>query len=64
MFSFLKSNPKKKLETQHAQLLEKAVEAQRNGKIELYGQIMTKAEELLKEIEKIEQNEKANSASR
>ncbi|WP_370249446.1 DUF6435 family protein, partial [Thalassolituus sp.] len=31
MFSFLKRNPVKKLEKQHAALLEHAMQAQRNG---------------------------------
>ncbi len=54
MFSFLKSDPKKKLAAEHARLLKEAVDAQRNGKIELYGQLMTQAEEVLKELEALE----------
>ena len=54
MFSFFKSDPKKKLSEEHARLLKEAVDAQRNGKIELFGQLMTQAEEVLKKLEALE----------
>jgi hypothetical protein len=51
MFGFLKSDPIKKLEKKYSQLMEKAVEAQRNGNIELYSKLSFESEEVLKEIE-------------
>lgn len=54
MFSFLKSNPIEKLEKKYRDLTEKAVHAQRNGNIELYSQLTFEAEEIVKEIEKLE----------
>ncbi len=54
MLGWLKSDPVKKLKAEHAKLLERGVEAQRNGKIELYGQLMTEAEELWKKIDALE----------
>ena len=54
MFGFLKANPVKKLEKEYARLMSKAVDAQRNGNIELYAKLSTEADKILKEIEKIE----------
>ncbi|MDQ4426364.1 DUF6435 family protein, partial [Thalassolituus sp.] len=45
MFSFLKSDPTKKLRKQHATLLEKAMHAQRSGDIRTYSKLSTEAEE-------------------
>lgn len=56
MFSFLKSDPVKKLEKQRAQLLEKAMQAQRSGDIRTYSQLMSQAEELYKEIQTLEKS--------
>ena len=58
MFGFLKGDPKKKLEEEYAKLLTQAVEAQRNGKIELYGELTVKSEEVLKKIEDLENKKK------
>lgn len=54
MFGFLKANPVKKLEKEYARLMSQAVDAQRNGNIELYAKLSTEADKILKEIEKIE----------
>ncbi|MBY0515876.1 MAG: Lacal_2735 family protein [Bacteriovoracaceae bacterium] len=54
MFNFLKKDPKKKLEEEYAKLLTQAVDAQRNGKIELYAQLTVQSEEILKKIEVLE----------
>lgn len=54
MFGLFKGDPKKKLEEEYARLLTQAVEAQRNGKIELYGELTVKSEEVLKKIEDLE----------
>ncbi len=54
MFGLFKGDPKKKLEEEYARILTQAVEAQRNGEIELYGEITVKSEEVLKKIEDLE----------
>lgn len=51
MFGFLKSDPKKKLEQEYAKLTEAAMQAQRNGNIELYAELSQKAEEVGKRID-------------
>lgn len=55
MFSLFKSDPLKKLNKQYSAMLEKAMHAQRNGDIKSYSLLTNEAEQLLKEIEKIEQ---------
>ncbi|MBD64766.1 MAG: hypothetical protein CME62_06140 [Halobacteriovoraceae bacterium] len=57
MFGLFKSNPTKKLRKQHDLLLEKAVHAQRNGKMAEYAKLYTEADKLFKEIEKIEKDQ-------
>lgn len=54
MFSIFKSDPIKKLEKKYQQLSEDAMNAQRNGNIELYSQLTFQAEEVLKEIDSLE----------
>jgi hypothetical protein len=44
MFSFLKSDPIKKLDKEYDELLEKAMQAQRGGDIRLYSELTEKAE--------------------
>lgn len=56
MFGWFKSDPRAKLQKQYEALMGKAVEAQRNGKIELYGQLSQEAEKVLIEIKKLEQS--------
>jgi hypothetical protein len=51
MFKFLKSDPIKKLEKEYSRLMEQAVEAQRNGNIELYSRLSFESEEILKKID-------------
>ena len=53
MFSFFKSNPAKKLEKQHAILLERAMHAQRKGDIRNYSMLSLEADELYRKIEKL-----------
>lgn len=60
MFQLFKKNPIKKLNDEYSLLLKKAVDAQRNGNIELYSELSTKADKILKQIEKIE-NENLNN---
>jgi hypothetical protein len=56
MFNFLRGNPTKKLRKVHAQLTTKAVEAQRNGKIALFGELSFESEKIYKEILELEKN--------
>ena len=58
MFGLFKKKPKEKLEAAYAQKLSQAVEAQRNGKIELYAQLTVESEDILKQIEELEKAEK------
>ncbi len=51
MFGLFKKNTTKKLEKKYADLMTKAVEAQRNGNIDLYSKLSFEADEILKEIE-------------
>ena len=44
MFSFLKSDPTKKLRKTYDQILEKAMQAQRGGDIRLYSELTEQAE--------------------
>ena len=60
MFSFLKSDPTKKLRKQHAALLEQAMHAQRGGDIRTYSKLSTEAEEIYKKIQEIEESAKEN----
>ena len=54
MFGLFKGDPIKKLEKKYQQLSEEAMNAQRNGNIELYSQLTFQAEEILKEIDSLE----------
>jgi hypothetical protein len=48
MFGLFKSNPLKKLQKEYDRIMEQAVSAQRNGKLELYGELTKKAQEIEK----------------
>lgn len=50
MFNLFKGNKIKKLEKNHAKLLEKAVQAQRNGDMALFAKLSTEAQKVLDEI--------------
>jgi hypothetical protein len=54
MFSFLKSDPVKKLETKRKKLLEEAMHIQRSGDLKLYAQKMVAIDQLEKEIEALQ----------
>ncbi|MBH46627.1 MAG: hypothetical protein CME71_00495 [Halobacteriovorax sp.] len=54
MFGILKKDPKKKLQVEYEKLMKQAVEAQRNGNIELYAELTFKSEELLKRIDTLD----------
>ncbi|NJO89183.1 MAG: Lacal_2735 family protein [Chloroflexia bacterium] len=55
MFSFLKSDPAKKLESKRKKLLEEAMHVQRSGDLKLYAVKMAAIDQLEKEIEALEQ---------
>jgi hypothetical protein len=57
VFSFLKSDPTKKLKKQHTDLLGQAMQAQRNGDMRSYAKLTSEAEAVFK---KIEENESSN----
>ena len=54
MFSFLKSNPTKKLRKQYDMKLEQAMLSQRRGDIKSYSMLTAEAETLWAEIQKLE----------
>lgn len=54
MFGIFKSDPVKKLKKQHANKLEQAMHAQRNGDIRLYSQLTVEAEAIYEEIKALE----------
>jgi hypothetical protein len=58
MFGIFKKDPKAKLEAEYAKKLEEAVNAQRNGKIELYAQLTVESEEILKKIDELSTTKK------
>ena len=51
MFGLFKTDPVKKLQKQYEKIMEQAVSAQRNGKIDVYAELTKKAEDIAKEIE-------------
>jgi hypothetical protein len=54
MFSFIKSDPIKKMETKRAKLLEEAMHIQRSGDLKLYAVKMAAIDQLEKEIEALQ----------
>lgn len=54
MFSFFKKDPAGKLKKQHMQLLEKAMQAQRNGDIRKYSSLTQEADALHKQVLELE----------
>ena len=55
MFGWLKSDPLKKLQKQHSDLLSKAVDFQRKGDLKTYSEMMAQAEKLEKQMDAVEQ---------
>ena len=53
MFSFLKSDPIKKLQKQYDAKLEQAMKAQRNGDIRSYSEITAEAEKIYHDIQRL-----------
>ena len=50
MFSFLKRDPEKKIKVKIEVLYKKSVDAQRNGNLRLYGEIMTEIDKLQSQL--------------
>ena len=50
MFAFLKRDPERKLKARIDALYKESVDAQRNGKLRLYGGIMTEIDQLQKQL--------------
>ena len=53
MFNLFKKDPVEKLNQEYAKILEQAMNAQRNGNIELYSELSQKAEEIGKKIDEL-----------
>ena len=60
MFWIFKKDPLKNLQKKYEMLLEEAMNAQRNGKIEEFGELSYESEKLYKEIQKIKEESKEN----
>lgn len=58
MFGFLKGDPVKKLQKEYEKISEEAMHAQRNGNIALYAELSQKAEEIGKEIDRLQDEQK------
>ena len=58
MFDFLFGSPLKKLENQYAHLLEKSMNAQRSGDMALFAKLSSEADQIYKEILKLEKEKK------
>lgn len=58
MFGLFKKDITKKLDKKYALIMEKAVHAQRNGKLELYGELIKQSEEISKEIDTLKAQKK------
>ena len=54
MFSFFKKDPKKELQKEYEKLMKEAVEAQRKGDIDNYSTLSAKANDIAKEIDKLD----------
>ncbi len=58
MFGLFKKDPVKTLETEYQKLLVKARDTQRSGDIKGYAKLMSEAEEILKKIEQLKDENK------
>lgn len=54
MFGLFKKDPKKALEKKRAQILEQAMQRQRNGDIRGYSELTEEAEKIFAEIQKLD----------
>ena len=53
MFGLFKKDPTKALQKEYETILEKALHAQRNGKLELYGELTKESLEIKKKIDEL-----------
>ncbi len=53
MFNFLKKDPVLRLEKEYEKILKESVAAQRNGKLELYAELMDQANKISDKIEEL-----------
>ncbi len=51
MFGIFKKDPIKKKQKEYESLMEQAMHAQRNGKMDIYAELASKADKILKKIE-------------
>lgn len=58
MFGLFKKDPIKKLQKEYTALMEKALHAQRNGDIEGYARLSQQADDLSKEMDKLNEQSK------
>ncbi len=58
MFGLFKKDPIKKLEKEYQQLMEEAMYIQRGGDIKAYSAKVAEAEEVMKKIEKLQEEKK------
>ena len=63
MFGLFKKDPVKKLQKEYERLLELSMHAQRNGKIELYGQLYEQASKINEQIEQIKKEQQNSTKS-
>lgn len=63
MFGLFKKDPVKKLQKEYERLLELSMHAQRNGKIELYGQLYEQASKIYEQIEQIKKEQQSSTKS-
>jgi hypothetical protein len=58
MFNLFKADPLKKLEKEYAKMLEEAMQAQRNGKMDVYAKISSEAEKIGNQIDELNKKQK------
>ena len=54
MFGLFKKDPKKKLENEYAEIMEKAMAIQRSGDLKHYARLIEESEDILAKIKQLE----------
>lgn len=62
MFKFFSKDPVKKLEDKYANIMSKAVNAQRNGDMALFAKLSSEADNIAKEIDNLKEKKNASKA--
>lgn len=57
MFGLFKQDPLQKLEKEYEKTMEQAVQAQRNGNIDLFSKLSQDADNILKKIDELKQSQ-------